>query len=240
MERALIEQLADSDTALVCNAMAALGLSEPHTYTMDGTIACLTPDLPPMVGRAVTIKLDSCTPGIEADFEPYHQMLEQMETAEAPRVVVCQTASGTPMRECVLGDGMAKSLVAGGGAGFVTDGGVRDLRGILDQAFPVFAGGQVPQHADMRWGELGEPVEVGGIEVRTGDLIHGDHGGCVVVPDVNHPWIVDACALVLDFEKRVHAVLRRTDIAYRDKRILVDDFVATHRSDVEGLRRGGS
>jgi len=171
------------------------------------------------------------------DFEPYHAMLEQMEAADVPHVVVCQTTSGTPLRECVLGDGMAKGLVTVGGAGFVTDGGVRDMRGILDQAFPVFAAAQVPQHADMRWSAFGEPVEVGGIVVHTGDLIHGDYGGCVVIPEANHPWIVDACSLVLDFEKRVHTAMRRTDMSYRDKRVLVDEFVAAHRHNIEDLKQ---
>lgn len=240
MDRTLIEMLADSETALVCNAMTALGLSESHTYTMDGSIACLTPDLPPMVGRAITIRLDSCTPGIQADMEPYHAMLDQMEAAAGPHVVVCQTMSGTPLRECVLGDGMAKSLVAAGGVGFVTDGGVRDLRGILDQAFRVFAAARVVQHGEMRWSGLGEPVELGGITVRTGDLIHGDYGGCVVIPEVNHPWIAEACALVLDFEKRVHAILRRTDIANRDKRPMVSELVVAHRAKIDALKRRGS
>ena len=135
---------------------------------------------------------------------------------------------------------MAKSFVAAGGAGFVTDGGVRDMRGILDQAFPVFATAQVAQHADMRWSDLGEPVQVGGIEVRTGDLIHGDYGGCVAIPEANHPWIVEACSLVLDFEKRGHLILRRTDMPHRDKKALLDELVAAHRQRIDALKRGSS
>ena len=81
-------------------------------------------------------------------------------------------------------------------------------------------------------------MDVGGIVVHTGDLIHSDYGGCVVIPEANHPWTVEACSLVLDFEKRVHTATRRTDMSYRDKRVLVDEFVAAHRHNIEDLKQG--
>ena len=89
----------------------------------------------------------------------------------------------------------------------------------------------------MRWSDLGEPVEIGGIVVRTGDLVHGDYGGCVAIPKANHPWIVDACSLVLDFEKRAHIILRRTDLPSRGKGVLVDELVASHRQSIEEVRQ---
>ena len=237
MERGLIDQLADSETALVCNALSALDLSEPHIYAMDGTIRCFTPELPPMVGQAITIKMDSCTPGGESQMEPYHELLDLMERSELPQVVVVQTTSGTPMRECVVGDGMAKNFVAVGGVGFVTDGGIRDLPGIVDQGFRVFASGRVVQHAQMRWSGLGEPVEVGGVTIRTGDLIHGDEGGCIVIPEENHPYIVEASTLVAYFEKQAHTVLRRTDISNREKRALMEEITGAHMGRIKALMR---
>ena len=43
--------------------------------------------------------------------------------------------------------------------------------------------------------------------VRTGDLIYGGEGGCVVIPEENHQHIVQASTLVAHFEKQAHAVL---------------------------------
>ena len=90
MDRALIEELADSETALVCNALTALELSEPHTYYMDGTIQCLTPELPPLVGRALTIKIDTCTPGKPSQGLPLQQLQQTAAGLEMPQVVVVQ------------------------------------------------------------------------------------------------------------------------------------------------------
>lgn len=237
MKRGLIDQLADSETALVCNALSALGLSESHTYAMDGTIECLTPELPPMVGQAITIKIDSCTPGSESQMEPYYEMLDRMEESNLPQVVVIETTSGTPMRECVAGDGMAKNFVAAGGVGIVTDGGVRDMPGIIDQGFRVFARARVIQHGQMRWSDLGEPLSIGGVTVRTGDLIHGDQGGCILIPEENHPYIVEASTLVAHFEKQAHIVLRRTDISNQKKRTLMERLTNDHMERINALKQ---
>lgn len=224
MDQALIDSLRDSETALVCNALSALRRSEPHTYAMDGRIQCMTPDLPPLVGEAITIKIDTCTPEGGPANDAYVEMMDAIEASELPRVIVVETVGPDPYRECVMGDGMAKGFIAAGAVGMVTTGGVRDLPGIIDQGFGVFAIARVIQHAALRWSGYGEPVRVGGITVRTGDLIHGDSGGCIVIPEPNHPHIVEACRLVNDFEKQAHVMIRRTDLNGAQKRAGMDEL----------------
>ena len=227
LDKALIESLGDSQTALICNALTALGYSEPHTYALDGRIQCMTPDLPPLVGEAITIKIDTCTPEGGPATDEYHEMMEVIEASELPRVIMVETIGPDPCRECVMGDGMAKGFMAAGAIGLVTSGGVRDLPGIIDQGFSVFAIARVIQHAALRWSDYGEPAQVGGISVKTGDLIHGDSGGCVVIPEPNHQHIVEACQLVNDFEKQAHVMIRRTDLNNAQKRARMDKLSAT-------------
>ena len=224
MDQALIDSLRDSETALVCNALSALGRSEPHTYAMDGRIRCMTPDLPPLVGEAITIKIDTCTPEGGPANDAYVEMMDAIEASALPRVIVVETVGPDPYRECVMGDGMAKGFIAAGAVGMVTTGGVRDLPGIIDQGFGVFAIARVIQHAALRWSGYGEPAQVGGITVRTGDLIHGDGGGCIVIPAPNHPHVVEACRLVNDFEKQAHVMIRRTDLNGAQKRAGMDEL----------------
>ena len=50
-------------------------------------------------------------------------------------------------------------------------------------------------------------MEASEVMVRTGDLIYGGEGGCVVIPEENHQHIVEACTLVAHFEKQAHTVL---------------------------------
>ena len=236
VERALIEELADSETALLCNAMSILGLSEPHTYYMDGTIQCLTPELPPLVGQAITIKVDTCTPGKPSNPGPRQELHRQAAELDVPLVIVCETTSGTPMRECVMGDGMAKSFISLGIEGLVTDGGVRDMPGIAAQGFRVFSLARVVQHANLHWSDLNEPVSVGGITVNTGDLIHADEGGCIVVPKENHPYIAEACRLVQWFEKEAHTMSRRSDLSPAQKTKEMERIGGAHAERIAKLK----
>ena len=237
MDRALIDSLGDSETALICNAITALGNSEPHTYAMDGRIQCMTPELPPLVGEAITIKIDTCTPEGGPATDAHAEMMDAIAASELPRVLVVETVGPDPYRECVMGDGMAKSFIAAGAIGMVTSGGVRDLPGIADQNFRVFAIARVVQHAALRWSGYGEPVQVGGITVRTGDLIHGDHGGCIVIPEADHEHIVEACRIVNDFEKRAHVLIRRTDLNNAQKRDGMDELGTAHERAFAALKQ---
>lgn len=59
---------------------------------------------------------------------------------------------------------------------------MRDLGG-LEPGFPVLAGSIGPSHVHVR--AVGTPVEVFGMMVQEGDLVHADrHGALVVPPDV--------------------------------------------------------
>lgn len=67
-------------------------------------------------------------------------------------------------------------------AGVVVDGLVRDLPGIRRLAFPVFARGTIAVGGvPSGGGETGEPVELGGQQVRPGDWLVGDEDGLVVI-----------------------------------------------------------
>ena len=207
MDRTLLEQLADSGTALICNALDALKISTPY---FDGTISCLSPGLGPLVGQAVTIKLDSSSPGDAHEMDAFWRMVEEIEKSPLPRIIVVETTGADRYRECVMGDGLAKLFLSVGAVGLVTDGGMRDIQEIIDEGFKVFGLGPVVQHRAMRWSGLNETVRVAGNEVRTGDLIHGDRDGCIVVPEASFPKIVKACRIVMDYEKMSHSLLRQT------------------------------
>ena len=76
--------------------------------------------------------------------------------------------------------GMMKNNAA---AGFVTDGPVRDYTGIIPVGLPVWCNGITPASPSMTGpGTVGFPVQIGGQEVETGDMIVADRDGVVVVP----------------------------------------------------------
>jgi 4-hydroxy-4-methyl-2-oxoglutarate aldolase len=76
--------------------------------------------------------------------------------------------------------GMAKNR---GIAGFVTDGLIRDLVGVLGVALPVYCAG-ITANSPARNGPgtVGMPVVLGGVRIESGDIVVGDRDGVVIVP----------------------------------------------------------
>ena len=223
----LIERLADSPTALICNAYSFMG---HHAPCSDWSVRCMTPDLPPMVGEAVTIKLDCSTPDGEHKYEfensppagnsLFYQLIERLEETDIPKVVVVESL-GEKSRSAVLGDGMAKLFRAAGAVGCVTDGGVRDIHDICKAGLTTFGGGSVANHFSLRWSDLGSPVTVGGLSIETGSIVHGDRDGVIVVPEEGWDSVVRACRYVMDFEKAAHALIRSTSLTPQEKELKV-------------------
>ena len=66
-------------------------------------------------------------------------------------------------------------------AGAVTNGVMRDLD-VLDDGFPVLAGSIGPSHGYVHCVEIGTPVNILGMRVSQGELIHADRHGALVIP----------------------------------------------------------
>ena len=79
---------------------------------------------------------------------------------------------------------MTTAARARGAVGAVTDGFVRDVRGIRNMKFPVFHGGIAPLDSKGRGKvvEIDVPIECAGVHIESGDLVFGDVDGVVVVP----------------------------------------------------------
>jgi regulator of RNase E activity RraA len=73
-------------------------------------------------------------------------------------------------------------LKALGCVGAVTNGAARELRGIEASDFQVFAGRLAISRAYVHIVEFGGRVEVGGLKIQPGDLLHGDRHGIINVP----------------------------------------------------------
>jgi len=65
--------------------------------------------------------------------------------------------------------------------GVVTNGSIRDIP-MIAPGFQMLAGSLSPSHAYTHVEDFGIPVTVHGMKVNSGDLIHADQHGAVVVP----------------------------------------------------------
>lgn len=174
-EPSLIEEFASFETPAVSDLMNRLS-------TMHWGIHRLTAPGQRLIGPACTVKV---FPG---DNLMVHKSLDLARPGD---VVVVDAAGATT--HAVLGDLVATKARHRGIAGFVVDGLVRDIPGIIALGdMPVFARGVSPIGPLHRGpGEVNFPVSAGGIVVHPGDLIIGDDNGVVVVP-------LDACQPVLE------------------------------------------
>lgn len=126
-------------------------------------------------------------------------------------VVVCQPHDDTVAH---MGELSAETLQFRGVQGYVVDGGCRDVSFIVEQGFPVWCRYTTPRDIVGRWAvrDTGEPVEIGGVTVRTGDYVIADRDGVVVVPRQVADEVVEAGETVVATENLVRtAILDGTD-----------------------------
>ena len=218
ISKAEIEALREYDTALLANTLDYISDYPPHTFYMGGDIASLTPGLGPHVGVAYTICLDSSTPGGEETADDYWAQMEQMEAAEAPAIWVVQANGSRPDHECVLGDGMAKTLYSVGCVACVSNSRARDMSGLLTTPFGFYGRGTAVHHCKLRFSRKNEPVSVGGITVSSGELIHASSEGVIRIPEKHVDKLLQKAPAMRAFEHVAHTVLRRTDLSLTKKK----------------------
>ena len=88
----------------------------------------------------------------------------------------------------------AKAL---GAVGCVSDGGLRDVKEVQALGgFQYFCPGFVVSHGQPVILDVNVPVEIHGLPITPGDLLHGDVNGLLVVPDAVAADVVAACEAV--------------------------------------------
>ena len=182
----LLTLLQQVDTPTVCNAIeVAQGKRGFDAYTK-GTMQRSAPGQS-MVGFARTAKIACREPPIEDPDVIRARRLDYFRNmAEGPRPAIA-VLEDMDYPDCVsawwgeVHTNVHKGL---GLNGALTNGVMRDL-GDLAEGFPVVAGSIGPSHAFVHVRELGTPVNVFGMTVNQGDLVHADrHGGLVIPPEV--------------------------------------------------------
>lgn len=214
---AQIEQFRRLSTCIVASAIETFHVRLPNTGFANASIQCIFKDQPPMVGYAVTARIRSSNPPMETrrSYDYYARMdwWNNILTVPAPRVVVIEDVDNPPGLGAFIGEVHANILLALGCVGVVTNGAVRDIPDIRPTEFQMFAGNASVSHAYAHLFDFGGAVEVGGLKVQPGDLIHGDCHGVQTVPAEIASQVTDAARKVRDRRQHLIALRRSADFS---------------------------
>ncbi len=178
-----------------------------------GSMNVMDPGIKPLklglrlVGRALTAK---AYPG---SIITVHKALYEA----GPGDVLVVDASGDSVAGAMFGEIMSYEAQRVGLAGLVVDGAVRDVSGINELGFTVFARGKTPRvGTNRRVGEVNVPINCAGVVVNPGDIIFGDEDGVVVIPQAEEEQFIGRLKALLareaDIIKQIDAGMRVADI----------------------------
>jgi 4-hydroxy-4-methyl-2-oxoglutarate aldolase len=179
-----LEALRRLDAGILANAIESFQQRLRNEGFTDGSVHCSFPHLPAIVGYAVTVKIRGSAPPVAGDtYLERTDWWDYVVSVPAPRVVVVQDTATKPGLASLLGAVHINILRALGCVGAVTNGAVRDIPAAEDLGFQLFAGSISVSHAYVHIVEIGTPVEIAGLKIQSGDLLHGDQHGVQTIPE---------------------------------------------------------
>jgi regulator of RNase E activity RraA len=178
-----LDALRQIDTSMVANAIDTFNVRLRNAGYSDARVRCMFEDAAPTVGYAATAHLRAGEPPIAGgSFHDRAELWESILKIPQPRILVLEDLDDPPGRGAFVGDVHAAILQALGCIAYVTNGAVRELPAVHKMGFQFFTGSVSVSRAYAHIFDIGAVVNVGGLEVRPGDLLHGDRHGVLAVP----------------------------------------------------------
>ncbi len=204
------------DTPTVCNLIEIVAPERRGSGYTVTHLHCPFPDLPPMVAfaKTVTIRSRDAVSGTSY-MQKRMDYLDYVAAAPRPSVVVIEDKDEPAGYGAFWGEVQSNVHKALGCLGTVTNGSVRDIP-MIAEGFQMLAGSIGPSHAYVHVVDFGVPVGIHGMAVQSGDVIHADRHGAVVVPVDK----IDAMKTALDGlnkqEARIIATSRKPGVTVED------------------------
>ena len=199
------------DTPTVCNLVEIVAPERRGSGYTVKHLHCPFPDLPPMIGYAktVTFKAKDKVPLGEVGYmQKRLDYLDYVASAPQPAVMIMHDLDGEHAGfGAFWGEVQSNVHKALGALGVVTDGSIRDIP-MIAPGFQMLAAAIVPSHAFVHVVDFSLDVEVAGMAVKSGDLIHADRHGAIVVPVDKIDAMQAAAEKLVATEARIIAAAR--------------------------------
>jgi regulator of RNase E activity RraA len=217
-----LEILRRLDACTLANAIETFHARLRNEGFTDNSVHCQFPQLPPMLGYAATVKVrGSAPPTAERDYPDRTDWWDYILSLPAPRVVVVQDVATKVGLGSLLGAVHVNILRAFDCAGAVTNGAVRDLPAAEKLGFQLCAGSVSVSHAYVHIVEFGTPVEIGGLKIHSGDLMHGDLHGVQTIPAAIAVKVPLAAAEIIAREQELIALCQSKDFSVEKLRAAI-------------------
>jgi regulator of RNase E activity RraA len=218
----VVDALRLFDTCRVANAIETFDVRLRNEGYTNGSIRCLFPERSPVAGYAVTARIRTATPPpVGHVYRDRTDWWSYIREVPFPRFVVVQDVDERPGAGAFIGEVHANILRALGCVAVMTNGAVRDVPAVRELGLQMFAASLSPSHAFAHVLDFGEPVDVAGLHVASGALLHADCHGVVAVPDAVAADIPRVVADMRARERRVIALCRSPEFTLDELRSLV-------------------
>ena len=181
--KTVLQHLQAFDTPTVCNALEMIDRDRRNFgYTTDNMLA-INGSIGSVCGLAKTSFCRSLRPSQKSAIQLKSERVEYyryVHDGEYPKVAVMQDLDGAEAgRGPFWGEFNVRIHRAIGCIGIVTDGSVRDVANLPDDLL-ILGRGLRPSHANIHVCGFGSQVNVFGMVVNDGDVVHADIHGAVV------------------------------------------------------------
>ncbi len=204
ISKAAFDKLKTLDTCTVSNAIERKNVRLRNEGFVAGALRCRFPNFQPMLGYAVTGRIRSSSPPMRGPcYYDRMDFWEYVTTIPKPRVIVLEDVDHRPGLGAFFGEIHAIIGLALNCVGYVTNGAVRDLPAVKSLGFHLFSGNVSVSHAYAHLVDFGESVEIGGLKISPGELIHGDCHGVQTIPLEIAAQILEEAAKIVSSEKEL-------------------------------------
>jgi 4-hydroxy-4-methyl-2-oxoglutarate aldolase len=178
-----LQLLARYDTPTISNVIELFEVRPRSAGFMDGRIRACFPEMPAIVGYAATAAMRTAYARAEgAVYGSLDEQVARFAEFPGPAIVVFQDLDDPPVG-ATFGEVMCSSYRCFGALGIITNGPARDLDQVRKLGFAAWSNGVVSSHSYSHITSIHQPVRVGGMEVRAGDLLHADANGVCSIPE---------------------------------------------------------
>jgi 4-hydroxy-4-methyl-2-oxoglutarate aldolase len=219
---AQLDALRRLDACTLANAIETFHQRLRNEGFIDHSVRSLFPELPPMLGYAATVRIRGSSPPVAGG--PYPDRTDWWDYVDSlprPRVVVLQDVASKPGLASLVGEVHMTILRTLGCVGVVTNGAVRDIPAARAAGFHYFAGCVSVSHGYVHIVDFGDPVEIGGLQIESGALLHGDVHGVQSVPLEIAAQVPDVAARITAHERTLLSLCRSPDFSLEKLRAAV-------------------